>query len=667
MLYAREAQEAGDSSDACSSSREALERVYTVRQSIASARPYSASLLAYGESYVYAEGVLCYVNGSYVRVLNVHSASEKEQVIDVLAIDERLASLPESEPFPFPFSDDTRIASLSYSEGVLVCVCESDAMDEYWLLVIDLDQQDSMDRASKRTKRRASFRHRLSCTTKLFVRHNQSYLYYGTHSGRRSDGHHEWLVNGLDLETGSLVAPKPFQLADFVGSDIGSTACFKIHEDALFAVSNQTSFEVEEVDWTSYYHCIKIPLGDPTPDLEARPKWQRQHKEGPINDSWTDLSLQKDAQTNSLLIVECRKEWLGGGSANIRTYYTQPLVFDTDEDTMEMLRFPTNDPLTRTLDEHSKPHFSEPRKRLRKHYHHEYEQSLLDPRNSSTPPRDFILAKTKFRAYSPAAMSFIDLVSDPTPLPHSVRLRDRLRLRIASRKQKSPLLPADEPHNPGHTTLPLPLLRPPEMDESGSPIPDSELAFHPTEIHLWPPEDAPAEIYDVLCPSGRVGAAGIDATADERSIVYMADPPPSRGGGMTPGRGGERAIVMISFDETWGRKYRELALSSSSSAAAAAAAARPARPMKLELPNTFAARKRTKRGSSSPGVGRSGSASASASASGAGAGAGAMESQSKRRKCDGGQDGVVGMGGQRTEMWEEDAMYLALNRGYRFR
>ncbi|ERF76967.1 hypothetical protein EPUS_02679 [Endocarpon pusillum Z07020] len=599
-----------------------------------SARPYSVSLLAYGEAFFYSEGVLCYVDGPLVRVIDIYSGSQVEDVVNVLALNQRLSLCVASEPSGLRPFDDTRITNLSYSKRILVCVCESEVTDERWLLVVDLGQD---------LKRRVPFRHPLTCTTKLFIRHDRDYLYYGTHSGRRSDGHHEWLVTGLDLEKGCPITPKPFQLADFVGSDIGSTACFKIHEKHLYAVSNQTSFEVEEVDWTSYYHYIKIPLGDKKPDLKAHRIWQRQHGEGPINDSWTDLSLQKDEQTNELLIIECRKEWLGGGSANIRTYYTQPLRLNTEDDVVQTCHFPADDPLTRTLDEYSKPHFSEPQIRIRKYYHHEYEQSRLDPRNSA--PRDFILAKTKFRAYSPSAMSFIDLVSDPAPVAAgSVRMRERLRLRIASRRQKSPLV--DDPDCPGQM-----ILRKPELDKNNDPIEGSEEDFHPTEIHLWPPDDAPTEIYDVLCPAGRV--RNVEAIADERSIIYMTDAPSNA----TMGRGNARAIVMISFDPSWGKKYKRLIMPSTSSAP-------PPKEMKLELENRSMSRKSYKRASPTP---ESASTSASASST--------FVSRPKRQKCDSDSSTTTTTTGTTTRnpdkerrfMWKEGAMYLSINRGYRLR
>ncbi len=606
------------------SSRDAIERVYRIRESVASARPFSASLLAYGERFTYSEGVLCYVTGPLVRVLDTYNSSEVEQVIDVLGIYDELA-LRTNPPLVQP-PTETRITSISYSERVLVCVCEAETTNEAWVVVIDLGLQDPMDSCGKRAKIRSQFRHRLSCTTKLFIRHNRSYLYYATHSGLRPDGHYEWLLTGLNLESGRPITTQPFRLADFVGSDIGSTACFDIHDGFLYAVSNQTSFEVEEVDWTSYYHCIKIPLGEEKPDLEAHPIWQRQHGEGPINDSWTDLSLQKDEQTNELLIVECRKEWLGGGSANIRTYYTQPLRFNKDDEAMQMRNFPENDPLTRTLDEKSNPHFTKPRKRIRRHFHREYEHSHLDPGNPAS--QDFILAKTRFRAYNASVMSFVDLVCDPAPIPGSLRTRDRLRLRVASRKQKSPLV--DDPSCPGHM-----LLRKPELNENDAPLEGSEDDFNPTGFHLWPADDAPTQIYDVLCPSGRAGS--IEAISDERSIIYAISPPNGIARIV-------RAIVMISFDPSWDHEdFKRLFIPPPSSPV------ETAKEVKLELPTDFASQKTPK--CSSPGPDTTPATDLRLL---------------KRQKCQG-DETRSSQNGRKQLMWSEKAMYLSINRGYRLR
>jgi len=59
------------------------------------------------------------------------------------------------------------------------------------------------------------------------------------------------MIQGFNLGTGRPVTEKPIQLVDFFGSELGSTVCSGIHNSYFYAVSNQTSLEVEEVDWAS--------------------------------------------------------------------------------------------------------------------------------------------------------------------------------------------------------------------------------------------------------------------------------------------------------------------------------------------------------------------------------------------------------------------------------
>ena len=70
---------------------------------------------------------------------------------------------------------------------------------------------------------------------------------------------------------------------DMVGSEISSKICFGFHNEYFYALSNQASFEVEEIDWNSFYHYIRFPLESPRPCTERLEKiednsmWRRQH------------------------------------------------------------------------------------------------------------------------------------------------------------------------------------------------------------------------------------------------------------------------------------------------------------------------------------------------------------------------------------------------------
>lgn len=113
-------------------------------------------------------------------------------------------------------------------------------------------------------------------------------------------------------------------------------------------------------------------------------------------------------------------------------------------------------------------------------------------------------------------------LSGGSHIPH-----DRLRLRTVSRKRKSPI---DEASNTLH--------KPEFTDDNGNPMDHGEERFTSRGIHMWPPENAPAELTQLLCPSHRIGK--VQAVADERSIIYSIDQE-----GLC---GGNQAIVLINFD-----------------------------------------------------------------------------------------------------------------------
>lgn len=86
---------------------------------------------------------------------------------------------------------------------------------------------------------------------------------------------------------------------------------------------------------------------------------------------------------------------------------------------------------------------------------------------SSQP--SFILTKTRLRHYQPSANTFIDLVDDP--LPTDWECKQRLRLRIGSRKLKEPQR-RDEDHGYTPNDEDFNLLLPPKRDDlTNEPIP----------------------------------------------------------------------------------------------------------------------------------------------------------------------------------------------------
>ncbi|KKY14288.1 putative f-box domain-containing protein [Diplodia seriata] len=379
------------------------------------------------------------------------------------------------------YSDWVVSLHFDYSETEL---CADWREDGHWLIYVELRKFDPM------TGEGVSLIRPPEGASKLFVRNTANYLFYGTHTGIGTHGHHEWKIHSLSLSDDAPLPPNipALQLDELVGSDLGSTVAFEIHDGHFYAVSNQTSFVVEEVDWTSFYHCIRFPLHRPVKeDVQVNTRvYRRQHAEGPINDSWTDLGLQVDEQTNKVQIVEARREWRNGGSKQERTFYTREITFPTklsaqrrqagedastvaggdgtlqsasptsaspsadattnpggeDENiasasTLAPL-LPADDLLVQTLGSGNNPHWAPSEERLPRAYHPERKH------DEHRPSRAFILARTKHRAYNLSCSAFLDLVEDEACCPSASAVGNPpcLRLRIGARKRQ-PFLPLE--------------------------------------------------------------------------------------------------------------------------------------------------------------------------------------------------------------------------------
>ena len=291
----------------------ALRRVGKRREALASASPFIVAIVGLGDAFLYCKGVLCYTLDDRVRVLDLHNSGKYETVINIPALlTSALTDIEENSQGVFQI--------LYYADDIISCVYKSSGPDPTaWLLSVN------------KTSKSILIVEELASVDKIFVRHNKQYLYYGTHSEIGTDGYKKWVIHGFEFESRKWFAHK-IHLPDLVGSEIGSTICFEFHKEHFYALSNQTSFEVEEIDWTSFYHCIRFPLNCPVNDLlektvDDSSTWRRQHQEGPIDDRWTSLRLDEDETTGELRIVESRKEWYLGSSRSQITYYTTEIKF----------------------------------------------------------------------------------------------------------------------------------------------------------------------------------------------------------------------------------------------------------------------------------------------------------------------------------------------------
>ncbi|CZR53305.1 uncharacterized protein PAC_03183 [Phialocephala subalpina] len=306
-----------------------LRRALKRHTALATASPFIVATIGLCDAYLYCKGVLCYTLDDKIRVLNLHHSGQSELVISIPSLlAHALSDINENSKGYFQI--------LYYSDYILSCVYRSSSADSTaWLISFNLRSRQFL------------VAHELDSTDKIFVRHNKQYLYYGTHSELGTDGYKKWVIYGYDFKTRKWFDQK-VHLPDMVGSEIGSTICFELYDGYFYGLSNQTSFEVEEIDWTSFYHCIRFPLSSPCKELlektENKSMWRRQHQEGPIDDRWTNLRLVEDESTGELKIVEARKEWYLGSSRSQRTYYTTDLVFprlSKEEDAEDSVNSPS--------------------------------------------------------------------------------------------------------------------------------------------------------------------------------------------------------------------------------------------------------------------------------------------------------------------------------------
>ncbi|CAI7659765.1 unnamed protein product [Penicillium glandicola] len=492
--------------------RKAVGHRLAIHEAIATADPYSVVCLGYGAEFLYNQGYLCYRSDHWIRLLYVHGMAFRERVMDLREVIPRLLG---TGPVELDAAD--RVTLLSYSDDILVFRVADVNATEDALLVVNMAWRET-----HQGRRRFLLHEEIPASAPIFVRHCGSYIWYGTFTAadgsNGSDG--VWSITGLDLESYECIY---YSLDGVVDGDLGQTLCFEMHDEHLYAVSTQVAAGDDEVH-SSFYHWFCYAPREEGRKWNGR-LWRREHQEGPINEMWTDLSIRKDETTGRPVILECRREWRDGKSENHRTYYTQRLP--TPEEALAPLSGGTIEtPSWLSMDddlENDHPYDERPAKRLRRHYHAEYE-------SGSTKRQEFIAARTKHRSYHLGASTFVDIVNDPAG--DSLRSLDRIRLRTVSRKRKSPI---DEEGSEGPCNR---LFQPTQLDQDGCPIEGSEERFECRGVRMWPPDDAPPALQRLLCPGPRTGS--VKSIADERSIIYSIDAP-----GLPPN---QQALILISFD-----------------------------------------------------------------------------------------------------------------------
>ncbi|KAI0528412.1 hypothetical protein GGR58DRAFT_324680 [Xylaria digitata] len=501
-LEAREALETGRYS-------RALRRLAKRRSALSQASPYVVGIVACADSYGFFGGKLCYIIEArpqrWLRILDIHQSTNQELVVNIpMLIQEAIPRAAKCRKYKF------RV--LYQAAGIVSCLFSfAMPVTENWLLIFKPRTNQLLE----------TFR--LDSVARMFVRNNDKFLYFGTHSEEGADGLRKWVIKGFDLDKLSWLPQPRLYMANLAGCDMGSTVCFEIFGDYFYGLSNQTLFETDDPEWNSHYYCFRFPLNDPSLEkvqvMSREDSWRRKHAEGPIDDRWGFLSLEMDETTGGIVILECRKEWLGGQSGSQRTYYTTEVVFyqKTIQGDRPRVRADTT---WGGVGDH--PHCDGSIPSRKPEYVHVGDDSSIASL--------LVRSKTHFCAYIRCCHTFIDLIDDTYMDTSGVQ---RLRLRTGFRKLKPGARLRPEHPAPGT----------PWTLDGSSKQPDTQ-PYQPNTIYIWPPEENSPEpdpslrkVEQLLNVEDHQGC--VTATGDERSVIYAT------GDGS---KGGVKALVFISFD-----------------------------------------------------------------------------------------------------------------------
>ncbi|KAK3301393.1 uncharacterized protein B0H64DRAFT_37413 [Chaetomium fimeti] len=495
------APESAEARDAQDSGHHAagLRRLIKRRDAIASVSPYAAVMVAFAQQWIYENGVLCYFVDGELRILDLHGSADTEMVVNPLDLARK--AIPETHA-----RHKYKLKLLYYSHDIISMVYSfrghGQSSFKHYLVVFNPLAGQIIGVSH------------LESISKLFVRNDDRFLYYGIISEPDEQGNELWEIRCFNLTT-RIWLPDHLGL-DVIGTDLGSTVCFEIFDDHFYVLSNLRSLDVEEVDWVSYYYCLRFPLEqhgfDHIEELDSTPDiWRRDHTEGPLDDRWTFLRLLKDEATGQLKAVESRKEWLNGRIIGRRTYYTTAINFDAAEEDI-------GSDISATKRQQGAGPKRWPR-----------DPHMVHPEDDSSA-QDITLTKCPVRSYHPGCQTSIDLVDDSSTFDPQDQ---QLRFRGGTRR----------PWTPGELAQ-LSLPEAPEGEQDHETLLRQIDSIYRSDAGLfWPPKQDPAvndpalaKLYEILNPPEYIGNP--HGSWDDRSIVYATGP-------MGEGR---KALVFVSWD-----------------------------------------------------------------------------------------------------------------------
>lgn len=219
--------------------------------------PYSMALLAHGRirnSHSYSDGILCYLHEDLVRILDVHGASETEDVIDMVKL---MAEVPEYEP------EIDKVGSIRcYENGILLMKFNTETPDEQndgnpLLVVIDV-RRDFVSTPQSPSRIRKILRRPLP-KNMTHIMTDGSYLCCAIITNVPA-----WTLKCYDLskkeEEASIIA-----LHDFLPRD--EQLRFKLLDGWVYIIcaNERGPYRAQDRKEQLYYNCCRFPINDFSP------------------------------------------------------------------------------------------------------------------------------------------------------------------------------------------------------------------------------------------------------------------------------------------------------------------------------------------------------------------------------------------------------------------
>lgn len=278
--------------------------------------PFHVASVAMGDNYLYSSGTLCYTKGcEHLHLLDLHKMSHEEIVIDVRKLLEDC--IEESrEVFSYNFYP------IQYADGLLCCRYEHELGGVAANYVIIIDPLNQRILGSLRVP--SSSRYWIGITDTL--------LLLVSFEATAGPGQGRWMLESFDIATGAWSGQR-HALSGVVG-ELHSQSTFGIIGDYFYAVSvDPGELNQATLEWNSTYFVRRHPL-KALSQATGCFFWRRRQSEGPINDTWNTLKVERDPESGLPTVFEARMEWLLGEAPCVRTMYRTSIDF------------PINDPAT---------------------------------------------------------------------------------------------------------------------------------------------------------------------------------------------------------------------------------------------------------------------------------------------------------------------------------